>query len=317
VPVPASAPAEPAGAPEPAEPESASPAASTSSPVPSSAEEVVATAAAAVPSDPTQLEAPVRVPDRAVPSIPSATEQAGRMVDRAAETVAQAGSKTPPGDLPIQGALPPVNRALSFAHDRLHAASETAGHSSHALLTPLTPSSIASLLQSIDSLPKIGSLPGIGGEASSPALTIGPSAPPASASPSPRAGVALLASLRMQHLAEFGGIEPLRSAAPSALGNSAAGLMPRPPVRPVATGVSPGGAGERPGGLAPLDGNYPMPSPGTPSGAVSGLGGSSFVPIVALLALLALAAPTIFRRLGEGPDFRAPAPFACALERPG
>jgi hypothetical protein len=121
----------------------------------------------------------------------------------------------------------------------------------------------------------------------------------------------------MQHLAEFGGIEPLRSAVPSALGNSAAGLMRRPLVPPAATGVPPGGASEPPGGLAPLDGNYPMPSPGTPDGAVSGLGSSSFVPIVALLALLALAAAAIFRRLGEGPDFRAPTPFACALERPG
>ena len=239
------------------------------------------------------------------------------MVDPAAETVAQVGSKTPPGDLSIQGALPPVDRALPLAHDTLHAASETVEHSSHALLTPLRPSSIASLLQSVGSLPRIGLLPGIGGEASSPALTADPSAPPASASPSPRTGAPLLESLRMQHLAEFGGIEPLRSVAPSALGNSAADLMPRPPFPPAATGVSPGSASERPGGLAPLDGNYPMPSPDTPDGAASGLGGSSFVPIVALLALLALAASAIFRRLGEGPDFRAPTPFVCALERPG
>jgi hypothetical protein len=297
VPVPpVSIPAEPVEAPEPAEPESASPAASASSPVPSSAEEVVAAAAAAVPSDPaavpsdpTQLEAPVRVPDRVIPSIPSAAEQAGRTIDQVTETAARTAAKTTPNDLPIQGALSPVDRVLSPAHDTLRAASQTVGHSSHALLTPLTPSSIASLLQS----------------------------PPASAPPSPRVGVALLESLGMQHLAEFGGIEPLRSAAPSPLANSAAGLMPRPPVPPAATGVSPGGASERPGDLAPLDGNYPMPSPGTPDGAVSGLGGSSFVPIVALLALLALAASAILRRLGEGPAFRAPSPFVCALERPG
>jgi len=49
----------------------------------------------------------------------------------------------------------------------------------------------------------------------------------------------------------------------------------------------------------------------------SGSGASFFVPIAALLALLALASPAIFRRLRELPDFPAPTPFVCALERPG
>lgn len=48
-----------------------------------------------------------------------------------------------------------------------------------------------------------------------------------------------------------------------------------------------------------------------------GSGATFFVPIAALLALLALASPAILRRLRELPDFPAPTPFVCALERPG
>ena len=63
-------------------------------------------------------------------------------------------------------------------------------------------------------------------------------------------------------------------------------------------------------------------SPGFPSGSTTGLGASGsgatiFIPIAALLALLALASPAILRRLREPPDFPAPTPFVCALERPG
>jgi hypothetical protein len=66
---------------------------------------------------------------------------------------------------------------------------------------------------------------------------------------------------------------------------------------------------------APLDG--PVPLPGAPAAAVSSSGDAFFVPIAALLALLALVAPAIFRRLREVPNFPAPTPFVCALERPG
>jgi hypothetical protein len=51
--------------------------------------------------------------------------------------------------------------------------------------------------------------------------------------------------------------------------------------------------------------------------AASAPGGSSFVPIVALLALLALVAPAMLRRHWEMPASAAPIPFVCALERPG
>jgi len=80
--------------------------------------------------------------------------------------------------------------------------------------------------------------------------------------------------------------------------------------------------------LATAVGSVPhFNSPASPSGPVplgsttglttSGSGASFFVPIAALLALLALASPAILRRLRELPDFPAPTPFVCALERPG
>jgi hypothetical protein len=53
------------------------------------------------------------------------------------------------------------------------------------------------------------------------------------------------------------------------------------------------------------------------SATASGLGGSTFIPIAPLPALLALVAPAIFRRLREMADRSPPLPFACALERPG
>jgi hypothetical protein len=71
----------------------------------------------------------------------------------------------------------------------------------------------------------------------------------------------------------------------------------------------------RPESPAPLD--VPLPAPGSPGAIAPGSGGPIFVPLAALLALLALVAPAILRRLGEVPGFPPPTPFVCALERPG
>lgn len=70
-------------------------------------------------------------------------------------------------------------------------------------------------------------------------------------------------------------------------------------------------------GGSPTPSQAPSPAPESPANAVPDSGGTSFVPIVALLALLALVAPATLRRLGKGWDFHAPTPFVCALERPG
>lgn len=69
------------------------------------------------------------------------------------------------------------------------------------------------------------------------------------------------------------------------------------------------------GSPAPLD--IPLPAPQSPKAVAPPGSGDSFFPTVALLALLALVAPAIPRRLAEGPGFRPPTPFVCALERPG
>jgi hypothetical protein len=68
---------------------------------------------------------------------------------------------------------------------------------------------------------------------------------------------------------------------------------------------------------SPAPSDIPLPAPESPATAVPDAGAPSFVPIVALLALLALVATAALRRLGMAPDFRAPTPFVCALERPG
>lgn len=82
----------------------------------------------------------------------------------------------------------------------------------------------------------------------------------------------------------------------------------------VETAIS--GPGDR--GLGnPVPPDLPPPAPQSPATAGGGASGPSSVPVAALLALLALVAPATRRRLGEVAAFRPPAPFVCALERPG
>jgi hypothetical protein len=76
-----------------------------------------------------------------------------------------------------------------------------------------------------------------------------------------------------------------------------------------------GTGGDGNGDPAPSD--IPLPTPESPANAIPDSVGPSFVPIAALLALLALAAPAARRRLGRALDLHVPTPFVCALERPG
>lgn len=113
----------------------------------------------------------------------------------------------------------------------------------------------------------------------------------------------------MHPLAETGGVEPARLGSPNALGDPS--WAPADAIRDFAS------LGERSKNVTTFERNVPSPSPTLPDAIASGLGSSSFVPVVALLALLALVVPAIFRRLREVPGFRAPLPFVCVLERPG
>ena len=66
-------------------------------------------------------------------------------------------------------------------------------------------------------------------------------------------------------------------------------------------------------------GRQPAPAPSAPAGAsAAGAGsGGSAGPVLALLALLLLAAPSLSQLFRAVPEFLRPAPFIVALERPG
>jgi hypothetical protein len=74
---------------------------------------------------------------------------------------------------------------------------------------------------------------------------------------------------------------------------------------------------------AEVGGRPVSPPPRTASAPVAGgatalfFSGGTFVPFLGLLVLAALVAPRLMRRLDELPAFVRPAPFLCALERPG
>lgn|GEM_PF-3124931 len=110
---------------------------------------------------------------------------------------------------------------------------------------------------------------------------------------------AAAAATHLPHIGAASNLSELRGASPHMGPGASAGTV----QRHNGSGSSP----ERPG----------SPSSSTTGLGASGSGATFFVPIVALLALLALALPAILRRLREPPDFPAPTPFVCALERPG
>jgi hypothetical protein len=161
----------------------------------------------------------------------------------------------------------------------------------------------------------------------------GPAQAPIAGPPSLRSGSRSLTpeDLDRVSLRTSGGGDPLRNTTPlrpKALATSGPSSLSRgtSPLSRGTKGIAPGetasqwrrdgksfGASpaERPGSPLPLQ--APMP----PAGSFESHGGTFFIPLVALLALLALAAPATLRRLGREADFRPPIPFVCALERPG
>jgi hypothetical protein len=147
-----------------------------------------------------------------------------------------------------------------------------------------------------------------------------PSAPPPSPAGMPsQQPAAFLDGISMGYL-ETGPAEAKveRLGSMSADGEPAASGEETPPALGGVADVSLAEAGERSERPPPPDRDGLSQSPQLPSPlTASGLGGSSFVPLAALLALLALAASATLRRLGKVPDCRPPTPFVCALERPG
>jgi hypothetical protein len=115
--------------------------------------------------------------------------------------------------------------------------------------------------------------------------------------------------LPVEYLSAFGGLEPSASAVMNHLASA-------PAASPMMSGASQFRSGSTSGSShdSPLD--LPAPPFGAPD-ITAGSGSSIFIPLAALLALLALAVPATLRRLGAVPDALAPVPFVCALERPG
>jgi hypothetical protein len=108
------------------------------------------------------------------------------------------------------------------------------------------------------------------------------------------------------------------------------GVLAAPPMRGVPpaalTATAPAQTSQAPSAKPPAAevGGRPVSSPPrtapTPvAGGATALfaSGGIFVPFLGLLVLAALAAPRLMRRLDELPAFVRPAPFLCALERPG
>jgi hypothetical protein len=126
-----------------------------------------------------------------------------------------------------------------------------------------------------------------------------------------------LAKPLSRNLLDFAGVEPPPPAAPGLSTSSSRGHPDLGPGGGNLGDVFAGSVDERLADFTPPDGNAPLPAPGSSQGESAGAAGTSFIPIAALLALLALAAPAILRRLGRVPDLRPQTPFVCALERPG
>jgi hypothetical protein len=111
---------------------------------------------------------------------------------------------------------------------------------------------------------------------------------------------------------------PMRGVPPAALGRPAA-LAPPAASAPAQTSQA---ASAKPP-AAEVGGRPVSPPPRTAPAPVAGgatalfASGGIFVPFLGLLVLAALAAPRLMRRLDELPAFVRPAPFLCALERPG
>lgn len=250
--------------------------------------------ATAVPSPDHALELPGaahRVPAEATAAIVHSAGSTAEAVDRVSPVDAKAVNRVASADyLPIQ-----LDHPLQVAHGVLPSGilGVAIPKGAEDLRWPSgTPLEVGADAFSLPSMPAIPATAPVGSHLDDP--------------------VAGLDDSPIGQLLDFAGVEPLPPMAPDVFPNSSAG-------RADLGRIFAGAVGERYTDLPPPDGMGPHPphqAPGLPQGDAAG-GGISFIPIAALLALLALAAPAIRRRLGEGPDFRLQTPFVCALERPG
>ncbi len=104
----------------------------------------------------------------------------------------------------------------------------------------------------------------------------------------------------------LGGPDGFMATPGSTFGPAGSGVLSAPSAPPIEPGNGPQNSPQA-----------PLPAPSGTTSLTGGFGGSFFVPIAALMALVGLSAPAILRRLREAAALPAPTPFICALERPG
>jgi MYXO-CTERM domain-containing protein len=277
----------------------------------------VAELAAEIPAPTEAASVPVEVPTPT--STPEPVEAGEAPVDVEPATVGEVVTKVVAKTEPVTASAPnPIKKTASAAVGTVAASVDSVTKEAKSEVDPLGEAgkvlrhgAQGSIAVEPNSSPATAELP------SAPAVNPHPQP---SGSPHPNQRGALLDQPFMQRITGLGGIEPLRLTIARA-GFSAEQAAPAPPDA-AATSLlgsaasSPGIAPDRNGDRRPNWPN-PTPSPLAPQTGAPGSAPSSFIPIVALLALLALAAPAIRRRPREGPVCSPPAPFVCALERPG
>lgn len=295
------------------------PSSEESAPTPSSESEPVAQSESAPPpasvdSSPTPISEVARVASTAQSTLapaqsdpaasltprlpkPIASEPAGEIRQAVAETAGSAADavKTAAQDLDRSNPIEPVH---ALAQRTLEGVSSTLQDAALRLAPPsIRQTPFAGAQRETSALPPLSGIPRLPVAGSAPleqriALDGAPGRP-----------------------AEPGGGELLRLVTPS-IAAKPAGIPGSPQTN--ASGPSFDRLSRHSENGAPPGGNGPPLLPELPRALTAASGaGSSLVPIAALLALLALAAPAILRGLTEVPGFRAPAPFVCALERPG
>jgi hypothetical protein len=284
--------------------------ASTSAPaLAKAATDAAVDTAAAVPAAAHRVTAP---PDRGGPPSGLAAG-AQRTMENVASGTGDAASPVRNATSPVTDAAAPTVDQAARHVGRVAPAADRVVQGIDRLARQLTPllQRVTPLLQQVDPLVRglTGLLPSTG------RLLRGP-AP----------GAALVES-RLWRLPGLGTADP-----PAANGEALSGTRDAPrvgaPPHP-ANGTGPPDLrprGEAPSSapagsttLAPREALRPPLSRSAPAGAPAGGGSAGFFfsPFLALLVLVALAAPGLLRRFEPPPAFLRPALLACALERPG
>jgi len=260
-------------------------------------------------------------------SAPKASADLGE-VGRTTARIAQAGQETTEATAGVVASLgdrlPQPDRALPELARRVQRdAANAIGHTEHVLsgsLSRIDPREIEDLRPGT-----AAGNPLEGKGEALPLLAVALQQPPASAAPlrtlragSPHERAMALNGPLEPPVSRPGGIWPLSLGGPRTPGFFGVGAARLGDDHRFSTPAGDAYAGDTVRGSrepAPLD--SPGPPDDLPQVGASPSGSTSFIPIAALLVLLALVAPAIDRRRRKTVACSPPIPFVCALERPG